>query len=290
MNKKSVIAISIVLLLTFNANAQIFWKISGNGLTKPSYLFGTHHLIEKEQIKNFDKALTICKESDAVVGEILLADMANNQMKMMQGSIMQGTTCKDLLSEEDYTLIDGEFKQLMGAGLEQLGTMKPMMLNTLYMVMTYFKINNLTKQPEAIDDIFQNTATENGKKVLALETIEQQIDILFNSIPLKRQAEILVKDIKDKDEGIDGLKKLNELYLVGDLVGAENLNSENESMTPEEENIMIYNRNNNWMKQIPELIKTQQCFIAVGFLHLAGETGLVNQLKNAGYKVEAVEL
>lgn len=290
MIKRISIFSAFILFLSFNANAQLFWKITGNGLTKPSYLFGTHHLIEKEQIKNFDKALTICKDADAVVGEITLADKAGNQMKMMQGSVMQGTTYKELMSEEDYTLVDNEFKQLMGAGLDQLGTLKPMMLNTLFVVMNYIKLNNLTKQPEAIDNIFQKTAIENGKKVLAVETMDQQIDILFNSISLNRQAEILVKDIKEKDKGIDDLKKLNELYLAGDLIGAENLNSENDSMTPEEENIIIYNRNNNWMKQIPELIKTQQCFIAVGFLHLAGETGLINQLKNEGYKVDAVEL
>lgn len=290
MNKKSVIAISIILLLTFNANAQIFWKISGNGLTKPSYLFGTHHLIEKEQIQNFSKALDICKGADVVVGEIPTADTSGNQMKMMQGSVMQGATCKDLMNAEDYTLVDNEFKQLMGAGLDQLGSMKPMMLNTIYGVMYYFRINNLTKQPESIDDFFQKTALENGKKVLAFETIEQQIDILFNKIPLKRQAEILVADIKEKDKGLEDLKKLNKLYLAGDLVEAEKLDKDDTTMTQAERNMLIADRNNNWMKQIPEFIKNQQCFIAVGFLHLAGESGLIAQLKKNGYKVEAVTL
>ncbi|VBB45793.1 GumN family protein (fragment) [uncultured Paludibacter sp.] len=219
-----------------------------------------------------------------------MTNMQAMQMKLMQGSIMNDTTCKDLMTEDDYRLVDNEFKQLLGAGLDQLGKMKPMMLNTLYVGINYLKINNLTKQPEAVDVIFQKAALENNKKTLALETLDQQIDIIFNSIPLKRQAEILVKSIKEKNKGVEELKKLNILYLAGDLVEAEKLNREDDNMTPEERDILITNRNNNWMRQIPELIKSQQSFIAVGFLHLAGETGLINQLKTAGYNVESVDL
>ena len=30
-----------LLAIAISANAQLLWKISGNGLQKPSYLFGT---------------------------------------------------------------------------------------------------------------------------------------------------------------------------------------------------------------------------------------------------------
>ena len=59
MNKRIFLVALIALFISLSANAQLFWKVSGNGLTKPSYLFGTHHLIDKEQIKNFDKILAI---------------------------------------------------------------------------------------------------------------------------------------------------------------------------------------------------------------------------------------
>ena len=36
----------LALLISFimNANAQLLYKISGNGLTQPSYIIGTYHL------------------------------------------------------------------------------------------------------------------------------------------------------------------------------------------------------------------------------------------------------
>jgi len=57
----------IALFFIVSAQAQLLWKVSGNGLSKPSYLFGTHHLIEKEQIKDFDKILSLSGQADAVV-------------------------------------------------------------------------------------------------------------------------------------------------------------------------------------------------------------------------------
>lgn len=290
MTKNLFLSVIIAFLFSFGVNAQLLWKISGNGLEKPSYLFGTHHLIEKEQIKNFDKALDLCKKSDVMVGELDLSDMQGMQTALMQGSVMQGTMCKDLMSAEDYALVDNEFKQVIGAGLDQLGMMKPMMLNTLYSVTVYIKFNNISKQPEAVDMVFQKAAKENGKKVTGLETTQDQIDALFNSIPLKRQAEILVKSVKEKDKGIQQLKDLNEVYLAGDLKKAEKLFNDDNSMTPEERKPIMDNRNNNWIKTLPTLMKDAPCFIAVGFGHFVGEAGLINQLQKAGYKVEAVEM
>lgn len=290
MTKKLFTMAVVILFFSFVANAQLLWKISGKGLGKPSYLFGTHHLIEKEQIKNFDKALDLCKASDMMIGEVDLSDIAAMQTALMQGSVMQGTTCKDLMSVEDYALVDNEFKQVIGVGLEQLGVMKPMMLNTLYSVTVYLKSNNITKQPQAVDMVFQKTAKENNKKVMGLETTQDQIDALFNALPLKRQAEILVKSVKEKEKGIQLLKNLNEIYLEGDLKKAEKLFNDDDSMTPEERKPILDNRNNNWMKALPALMKEGQCFVAVGLGHLVGEVGLIHQLQKAGYKVEAVEM
>ncbi|HEY5590597.1 MAG TPA: TraB/GumN family protein [Paludibacter sp.] len=289
MNKRFFIVAFIVLFLFLSAQAQLLWKVSGNGLSKPSYLFGTHHLIEKEQIKNFDKIIAISGQTDAVVGEMDMSDMLGMQLKMIKGAMMKDSTIKELLSDSDYILVDNEFKQVMGMGMNKLGKMKPMLLSTLYSVMIYTKLNNLKKQPEAVDILFQKKAKKSKKSVIGLETIEQQIDLLFNSLPLKLQAEILVKGVKEKEKGVELLKKMNEAYLAGDLVKIEALNNEDNDITPEVKKILIEDRNANWIKQLSALIPTESCFIAVGCMHLVGETGLINQLRKAGYIVEAVD-
>ena len=62
------------------------------------------------------------------------------------------------------------------------------------------------------------------------------------------------------------------------------------SYKPEEMKILLDDRNNNWMQQLPALMNEQPIFVAVGALHLVGKTGLVNQLKAQGYTVTPVNL
>jgi len=288
MIRKIFIATFIALFFIVSVQAQLLWKVSGNGLTKSSYLFGTHHLIEKNQIKDFNKILILSGQADAVVGEMDMTDMASMQAKIMQVAVMPGKNIKDMISTADYTLVDTELKQILGAGLDQLGAFKPIMLETMFSEFVYLRSQNLTKQPEAIDVLFQMNAKENHKKVVGLETIEQQAAIMFDSLSLNRQAEILVKSVKEKQKEIDLIKKLNEYYLAGDLKKLSALDNEDDDLTPAEKKPMYENRNADWMKQIPALLSKQSCFIAVGCMHLVGETGLIEQLKKSGYKVEGI--
>ena len=289
MRNKIIFIAFIALFFIVSAQAQLLWKVSGNGLSKPSYLFGTHHLIEKDQIKDFDKILDLAGGSDAVVGEMIIDNSLGMQLKMVKYAMMKDTTLKELISGTDYVLVDTEYKQTMNMGLNKLGKMKPMLLSTMYSLMLYMKMNNLKKQPEAVDLLFQKKAKKNKKKVIGLETLEQQMDLLLNSIPLKRQAEIMVEGVKGKVKDIELLKEMNEAYLAGNLTQLEKINNEDDDMTYDEKKILIDNRNNAWMKQIPALLNKQSCFVAVGCMHLVGETGLIVQLKKAGYTVEGIE-
>jgi uncharacterized protein len=288
MLKRSSLLVFIVLL-SFSTHAQLLWKVSGNGLQKTSYLFGTHHLVAREQIPDFDKIRSLCLQSEAVVGEMDVDD-PSLQAKLMQGAVMRDKKIKDLLSTSDYALVDTAFTQMMGVGLTMLENVKPMLLNTLYEGLLYRKQNGLQKEPEAVDVYFQKQMEANGKKVLALETVEEQIEVLFNSCTVERQAEILVNSIKEQDKGLEELKKLDEAYLAGDLQTLLTLEKEDDSMNADEMKIFVDNRNLKWMKKLPALMNQQSCFVAVGCLHLVGETGLINQLKQEGYTVEPVIL
>lgn len=287
MKNKS-IAFLFVLFLTSHSSAQLLWKVSGNGLEKPSYLFGTHHLISKEQIPDFDKMIQFVKEVDVVVGEMDLSNMLELQLKLMKGATMKDSTLNELLSADDYIAVDEAFKEVLGMGVKKFSNYKPMMLNSLYTTMLYLKQQNLKKEPEAIDMMVQKFGKKSKKTIVGLETIEQQIDILFNKISLKRQAEMLVSTIKDKDKSTEMLKKLNEFYVKGDLIQLEALNNEDDEMNKEEKKILLESRNNNWMEQFKIMFPKNSCFVAVGCLHLTGETGLLKQLSERGYIIEPV--
>ena len=289
MNKQYSISVILVLFLVVNVQAQLLWKVSGNGLKKPSYLFGTHHLIEKEKIPDFDKILAIVPQVDVVVGEMDLSNMLGMQLKMLKECMMKDTTLNDLLNAEDYMLVNDQFKQVVGMKLDKLRKMKPMMLSALYEVKLYMGYYNLKKEPESVDLVLQKAGKKAKKKIVGLETIEQQMDILFNSMSLKRQAEVLVQSVKDKEKSLNLIKQLNEAYINGDLKMMSQLSIQEEQMSTEDKKILIENRNNNWVVKLKELMPLQSCFVAVGCMHLTDETGLIAQLEKAGYTVEGID-
>ena len=287
MKNRSVLVLIFTLFIAVNAHGQLLWKISGNGLNKSSYLFGTHHLIDKEMIPQFDSVMAVCGQSDAVVGEMDLKT-PGMQNKMMQGAVMKGKKMKDLVSASDYQLLDTEFKSVMGVGMSVLGSFKPMMLMSMHQLVLYLKSTGSQKQPTAVDDLFQKQARATKKKVIGLETLETQMNILFNNISLERQAEILLYEVREKEQMLTELKELNSVYISGDLEKMKELDVDDESMRPEERKMLVDDRNFNWIKQLPALLKEQSCFVAVGCLHLVGDNGLINQLRLKGYTVEPV--
>jgi len=89
---------------------------------------------------------------------------------------------------------------------------------------------------------------------------------------------------------IQGLRKLNEIYLKGNIESFIEVSKEDEQMNDEDLNILCYQRNLNWMGKLSKLIPEKSCFIAVGCMHLVGEKGLILLLKNEGYTVEPILL
>ncbi len=287
MKSRFFLLLCFFLFLTISLQGQLLWKISGNGLSKDSYLFGTHHLIDKNLIPQFDSILVVCGQADAVVGEMDLKT-PGMQKKMMKNSVMKGTTIKNLVSASDYELLDTEFKSLMGLGMGLLGTFKPMMLMTMHQAMLYMKSSGIKKQPVAVDDLFQKQARAAKKKVIGLETIEFQMNMLFDSFTLERQVELLLYEVREKEQLLRELSQLNDVYVSGNLEKMKQMDVEDESMTSDERKRLIDDRNFNWLKQLPVLFNEQSCFVAVGCMHLVGDNGLINQLRLNGYSVEPI--
>lgn len=288
--KRIIFLIASIIVAMFFANAQIFWKISRPGSDKTSYLLGTHHLIEKDSIPASEKILSYVSKVETVVGELEMNNMLAKQFKLLQAGVMKDSSMSQLLTPDEYQLVDAALREVVGKGLDKLGKLKPAMLSMFYAAMLYKKENNLSKETEGVDVEVQKIAKKSKKNIIGLETVEQQIDILLNSKTLKEQATELVLAVKDKDKSIKSMRKLNEIYLKGDIEQFIKLSKEDGQMDDEDLDVLCYQRNINWMKTFSGLLSEKSCFIAVGCMHLVGEKGLIQLLRNNGYQVEAVKL
>ena len=273
----------------------LLWKISGNKLEQPSYLFGTHHLVPLsflDSIAGLDQAFMATEQT---IGELDMNNLGELQMELMMASLMpEGESYDDLMNEDDRNLLDETLKEYVGVGLNQFGQMKPAMLNTLLSVMMYKKMYPSDEEGLSMDEYFQKEARDRYRQTLGLESVQDQIDVLFGSQPIERQAESLICTIKNMDYGKKQMDRLMTAYYAQDLTAMAELYEEDDPNNPcpsteDEKDELNKNRNEKWMEKLPEMMSEKSSFIAVGCLHLVGDDGLINRLRKEGYKVEAID-
>jgi len=285
--KKKILSLLLLFTVVSFTQAQLIWKITGNGIKKPSYLFGTHHLIPIQFLDSIPGLYKAFNESEKVVGEMVLNNIDATE-KIQQAAIMPNNLRIDsLLKPADYKLVDTELKSVLKFGLKDVPILNPTMLVTMYELEVYKKLTGLTDDKQS-DSYFQLVAVQKDKKVIGLENLDQQIKFLFGSTDYKRQAQILVETVRRKNEMLKEMLQLNKLYKTGKLDQLVELSKGKGNitdMTDEEYAIMVDNRNADWVTKLPQIIKESSCFIAVGALHLGGKNGLIKLLQKKGYKV-----
>ncbi len=276
---------SAVVAQQNNTANALLWKVTGNGLKKPSYLFGTYHFFSNGFVDTMQAVTNAYAASDAVVGELVID--SNIQTPMMEASMLKGTTLQKELPDTLYTKASNWFKEEAGFDIAQLNKVSPFAVMSFAMAITQQKYFPNKKGEVQLDTYFQQAAKKDGKKVMGLETIQMQIKAIFGQMTIQRQAELLSELFNEKD----GLKRMigimNTAYTSQNLYELQQLMYGN-SYKPEELKALLDDRNNYWMQQLPELMKEQSLFVAVGALHLVGKTGLVNQLKEKGYTITPV--
>lgn len=289
MNSKRNILVVLLLVAGFSAQAQLLWKVTGNGLKHPSYLLGTHRLIPIQFLDSISGLYKAFNDCNVVVGEIALNNIDAVSRIQLAASMPKHTKMTDLLKGNEYQLVDNELRSVLKMGLKDLSMMNPALILSLYEIELYKKATGLTDETQS-DSYFQLVAAEKDKKVVGLETIDQQIKILYGNGSLERQADILAEKTLNKDRTLKEMIQLNKLYKSGKINELIEL-SKHESTTQSEEEYaqLVDERNNAWMKKLPDLFKSSPCFVAVDALHLGEKSGLIKQLEKAGYKVKAVE-
>ncbi|KQB99446.1 TraB/GumN family protein [Pedobacter sp. Hv1] len=261
----------------------LLWEISGKGLQKPSYLFGTYHFAGKDFIDTMRVLNAKLKQADAVVGEFVM----DNTMaaKLMPHMLMKNNFLDKLLTPEEYQLVANYLKKVSGYDLKLFNSMNPAAVQLTLLQFTAPK--TFTKDNPALDQYFQDYGKTNNKKVLGLETVEDQASILFGS-NLQRQKELLLKSVQNEEKNKAEGQKLYDYYIAQNMEQLTELFNSTEDYTEKEMDQLLKNRNQKWMAQLPTLMQKQSLFIAVGAGHLIGKDGLIKGLQAIGYTVKPV--
>jgi len=269
---------------TKKATNSLLWEISGNGLKKPSYLFGTHHLIPAKFADTMKVLQEKLQSADAVVGEIVMD--STMQKKMAPFLMMKDNTLDSLLTKAEFKEVEDYFKTKQpGFELKHLNNFKPAMVSL--MIMLFDNPDMLKDVGEGIDNSFQAYAKKNAKSLYGLETAEYQGALLFDG-DLQKQKKALLKSIREIVKSKQKMQELKTYYLTQDIDKLTDLfkiqDEENKEFITE----LLKNRNKRWLDQLPAMMQNQSLFIAVGAGHLVGAEGLIKGLQLKGYILKPV--
>lgn len=282
-------------IITFSASAQqksnaLLWEIKGNGLKKSSYLFGTYHLLTNRFLDSLPKIGEKFNQSEILVGEIIMDKAA---LAKMEEVMKPGTkTLDQWLSPQDYAFVSAEFQKLIGVGLEPFNTYSPMTVNLLFyqFLLKDALPQDKYKDPElGMDLYFQKYAEQIKKPAKGLETVDVQMQALFGQFSEQRQAEMLVEAVKNTEQNRQEIVQSISCYKKQDIACLNKMIYET-NYKKDELDVLLYNRNREWMKDLPAIISAQSSFIAVGTGHLVGENGLIELLRKKGYTLVPVSL
>lgn len=262
---------------------SLLWKIEADHLEKPSFLFGTIHLIPKQDFKMGSVTESVLRSSDLIVMEVHLDNEALLEMTMMM-MMPEGKELSEIMSQDQY----GKFQRFLRDSLNlspveviAYENIKPILLSQL------LYSNVMGESPMSFELEFQRLAEEENIPIKGLETIADQMSF-FDRIPLEEQVNIMIESIENINEMEDYLRRLIDYYKNEELDQIYKLVTEDESMQAYMD-ILLDERNKNWIAPLENFMRDGQTFVAVGAGHLPGEMGVINLLKEAGYTLTPIQ-
>jgi len=275
----------------------IFWKIEKPGL-KPSWLMGTMHLTDPRVLTMPLAARTAHADADAIIvesDEILddnkaaAALLAKPELTMFT----DGTTITSLLSKEDAAKLEAGLKA-RGVALPLVARMRPWIISS-FVSLPACEFARKAKGASFLDKQIAEQALAHGAKVVGLETLSEQL-VAMSELPVEFHLQALIETLALGDRMNDVIETMIQLYLSGDVgmtmpmlktLAPEAAAKDAVGYAAFEQRIILDRNHVMATRALPYLAKGN-AFMAVGALHLSGDQGLVELLRQSGYKLTAV--
>lgn len=263
-----------------NDNNTLLWQVSGKDLKKPSYIFGTFHLLCKDDIRFSEQLKNSVTAADEIYMEMDMDDPSVLLGGLLFMNMKDGKKLKDLYPADEYKKVESYFRDSVGMPMMMMQSIKPYFL----VAMLYPKMMNC-KNASGIEEELMKMAKDNKKEIKGLETMQFQASV-FDSIPYEWQAKELLKNIDSFSNYKLEFDTMLQEYKNQQLSAMEKLINKSEFGGEKYDDILLNNRNKNWVGQLKNIMNKESVFVAVGAGHLVGEKGLLNLLKKEGYTVE----
>lgn len=274
----------LALTATFavSIDAQLLYKVSGNGLEKASYIVGIHKLINPQGVV---QQIAGIKEAMIATDQMYFESAPDSASYILEmRTLADGKSLKDVLTPEQYGKLNAFLKKYEGVGLEsphvqkRYGKLTPIAMKG-ELEKLLFVANHMSEYDptHTFNEYFVAQAKANREPTGGLNDIREQVAHL-KKLPLQRQTEILMDFIEHEDAQLGIMDRMAAAFERQDADAVSKVSP----MTPETAQTV-----SQWSARMPEIMKTPTLFV-VGADKLGGEKGLLNLLKKGGYTVEGV--
>ncbi|MBC8755211.1 TraB/GumN family protein [Kordia sp. YSTF-M3] len=264
------------ILLSQENKQSLLWEISGNGMEKPSFLYGTMHVSKKVAFRLDDvffKALaeaeTVALESDPTTW------LAHNYESMSSSSTRASGNGKNFYDKSFNTQFSK--KEIV----RRIIRFDNRIING-YLYRKQAGADDFEEETY-LDMFIYQAGKKNNKQIISLEDIEESQYLTsraaFNMLK-KKPDEWVQKMFKNENrytlqEDVYRDRKIDLLDSIGAAVNTEFYREH-----------MLFKRNENMVIVMDSLMQHKTVFAGVGAAHLAGEKGMLQMLEERGYTVK----
>ncbi len=302
MKKISLFIGTLLIAAIGTTNAQVLYKISGNGLKTESYIIGTEHAVKSSFVDSIPGAKRVLSQVQQVCGELVMkyANNTDTAMSLIQYVMLPpDSVARNIMTEAQFDTLCRVVKDNYNIDLNSPQFASLLRMYPMFLYLTIPQLSEQMKQMttpsstqnrnDYMDFYFQQEAEKAGKTVLGLETYSFQMKLITTlyDMPLKQQYAELIESLKNKK--VDSqLKELENTYKSLDLSKIEKMLDqikESEDITTR----ILYSRNDNWADKMPSMMSEKSTLFVVGVGHLVGDKSILKLLRAKGYKIKAVE-
>lgn len=258
------------------APKSILWEVSGNGLKQLSYVLGTFHILCENDLIIKDKVKKAINSVEQLALEVNLTDM--NELKDIQSLMVSTKPLSSRLSSKELLELTYVLENKYDKRLDQVDNLSVVGLMNLILEKT------ITCPAKAFDLEVLQLAMINGKKIIGLEHLKDQVQLLEELY----SAQEIVEQLKQVDDYSENYTVMKKAFINEDIKEMYDYSIEPKFMSIEAKELLLDNRNKNWVEKLPTIMASKSTVFAVGSAHLYGELGVLNLLKLKGYVIKPI--
>lgn len=302
MNKKTILSV-ISFFVVLSANAQLLFRISGNGLKEPSYILGTIHYLPGSLLDSIPEYLEAESQCQQMYVEHMLSattlavslDEPDGKQVRQKVDYPDGKNIFDVIDEESAAILVEKYKEYMHINLSDT-TWKSLWKITPFEFQNHFTSRFLVqyRNKGIMDMDLMKRVQERGWNVGQLDDEKMKLNELADSqekLPqtIEEQADSLMAFLKDyegrKQQMVKDFETTYNYWRTGDYEGFVSHHIQNVNRFPR----LYRDRNEKWLPRMIAAMREKPTMIVFGSGHLIGEHGIIQMLRATGYEVEQVK-